>query len=171
MSEGLIMQVPLRLPIWVLVCDGAKARLFEVHPGDRTFHPVELLLHAESRKKVSDLVSDHAGSCSSEGASVHHNALAPRTSPKAAEKEHFAHSLVLELDRAGRSGRFGKWILVAPPHFLGLMRNELTSELQKHLKGTVDKDLNDIDAVALADRLHEIVVSHACDIGDEGHAH
>jgi protein required for attachment to host cells len=165
------MHVPLGLPIWVVVCDGAKARLFEVRPDDPTFHPVGLMLHAESRKKTSDLVSDHAGSCSSEGASVHHNALAPRNLPKAIEKEHFAHSLVSELDRARRSARFKEWILVAPPHFLGLMRKELTSELRKHLKATVDKDLNDIDALALADRLHDVVASHVSDVGDEGRAH
>jgi protein required for attachment to host cells len=165
------MQNSVRPPVWVVVCDGAKARLFEVRRRDPTFHLLELVLHAESRKKASELVSDHAGRCSPEGASVHHNALAPRTSPKALEKEHFAHSLVLELDRAGRSARFGKWILVAPPHFLGLVRKELTHELRKRLIATVDRDLNDIDALALADRLHDIVVSHLRDFGDEGRAH
>jgi protein required for attachment to host cells len=142
--------------LWVTVCDAAKARLFELRSGDPSWHVVELVLHAESRTKSSDLVGDRSGSRSSEGASVHHNALAPGSSPKDNEKEHFAHSLATTLDQAMRAGRFGKWILVAPPHFLGLMRKELTGELEKHLVATVDKDLNDLDVHALAERLRDV---------------
>jgi protein required for attachment to host cells len=43
-----------------------------------------------------------------------------------------------------RSARFRRWVLVASPRFLGLMRKELTSELEKHLPTTVDKDFNDL---------------------------
>jgi protein required for attachment to host cells len=142
--------------LWVMVCDAAKARLFELRNGDPSWHIVEIVMHAGSRSKARDLVGDRSGSRSSEGASVHHNALAPGSSPKDNEKEHFAHSLATTLDQAMRAARFGKWILVAPPHFLGLMRKELTGELEKHLVATVDKDLNDLDVHALAERLREV---------------
>lgn len=55
-----------------------------------------------------------------------------------------------------RAARFGKWILVAPPHFLGLLRKELTGELEKHLLATVDKDFKDFDVHALAERLRNV---------------
>jgi protein required for attachment to host cells len=61
------------------------------------------------------------------------------------------------LDRAMRSARFRKWVLVAPPHFLGLMRKELTSELEKHLMTTVDKDFNDLAVHELSERLRDAV--------------
>jgi len=142
---------------WVLVCDAAKARLFEVRHGDPSFHPVELLMHEQSRSKASELVSDHSGSRSSQGRSVHHDALAPRSSPKDIEKAHFAHTLTATLDQAMRSTYFRSWVLVAPPHFLGLIRKELSGELEKHLVATVDKDLNDLDALALTERLRDAV--------------
>ena len=142
--------------MWIMVCDAAKARLFELREGDPSFYVVEIVMHEESRSRASNLVGDRSGSRSSEGASVHHNALAPGSSPKENEKEHFAHSLVTRLDRALRAARFEKWILVAPPHFLGLVKKELTSELQKHLVATIDKDLNGLDAHGLAERLHDI---------------
>jgi protein required for attachment to host cells len=88
---------------------------------------------------------------------VHHDALAPHSSPKDIEKAHFAHTLTKTLDQAMRATYFRCWVLVAPPHFLGLIRKELTGELEKHLVATVDKDLNDLDAHALAQRLGDAV--------------
>jgi len=88
---------------------------------------------------------------------VHHNALAPASSPKEVEKDGFAHTLATTLDQGLRSARFKKWVLVAPPHFLGQMRKELTSEFEKHLLATVDKEFNDLDAQELSERLLDAV--------------
>jgi protein required for attachment to host cells len=143
--------------VWILVCDAAKARFFETRDGDPTWHVVDLVLHDESRAKASELVGSPAGTRSSQGGSVHHNALAPGVLPKDVEKDRFAHRLATALDGAMRSARFWRWVLVAPPHFLGLIRKELTSELEKHLLATVDKDLNDLDVHALSARLRDTV--------------
>jgi protein required for attachment to host cells len=139
--------------VWILVCDSAKARFFETQDGAPTWTLLEKASHEESRSKASALVSDQSGSRASQGASVHHNALAPASAPKEVEKEHFAHSLVKTLDQALRSGRFRKWVLVAPPHFVGLIKKELTVELEKHLLATIDKDLTDLQTQALAERV------------------
>ena len=143
--------------VWVLVCDAAKARVFEIRDGGPTWHAVELVLHEGSRSKASELVGGPSGTRSSEGRSVHHNALAPASSPKEVEKSGFAHTLATTLDQAMRSARFRKWVLVAPPHFLGLMRKEITSELEKHLLTTVDKDFNDLAVHELSERLRGAV--------------
>jgi protein required for attachment to host cells len=143
--------------VWVVVCDSAKGRFFDVRTGDSSWHLLNGVSHDESRGHSKELVSDHAGSRSSEGASAHHNALAPRTSPKEVEKEHFAHALVGMLDHGLRSAQFAHWVLVAPPHFIGLMGKELTPQLKKHLLTTVDKDLCHLDARELEERLHDSV--------------
>jgi protein required for attachment to host cells len=142
--------------VWILVCDAARARLFETQDGAPPWTLLETMVHDESRSKASALASDRSGSRSSEGASVHHDALAPASDPKENEKGHFAHSLVTTLDQAGRSGRFAKWVLVAPPHFVGLIKKELTPELEKHLLVTVDKDFTGVEAHALAERLKDV---------------
>lgn len=56
-----------------------------------------------------------------------------------------------------RSARFGRWVLVASPHFAGLMLKELTPQLKKHLLATVDKDLGHLNPVALEERLRHII--------------
>jgi protein required for attachment to host cells len=143
--------------VWILVCDAAHARLFEIRNDDPTWHAVGTFDHAESRSKASELVGDHSGQRSSEGRGVHHNALAPASSPKEVQKGHFGHSLATMLDQAMRSRRFDRWVLVAPPHFLGLVKNELTVELEKHLLATVDKDLIHLDVHDLIERLKDTV--------------
>jgi protein required for attachment to host cells len=143
--------------VWILVCDAAKARFFELRHGDAAWHAVSVVIHEASRSKANDLVGGPSGTRSSEGRSVHHNALAPSASPKEVEKEGFAHTLATTLDAALRSARFRRWVLVAPPHFLGLVRKELTRELEKHLLTAVDKDFNDLSAQELSERLRDAV--------------
>jgi protein required for attachment to host cells len=142
---------------WILVCDSAKARFFEIRESDPTWHNLSEASHDESRSKAQDLVGDKSGARSSEGASAHHNALAPSSSPKDVEKARFAHELGKTLDQAMRSARFGHWVLVAPPHFVGLIKKELTPELEKHLMVTVDKDLTGLTARELQERLGDAV--------------
>jgi protein required for attachment to host cells len=142
--------------VWILVCDSSKSRLFETQDGAPAWVLLDEASHEESRSRASDLVSDHSGSRTSD-ASVHQNALAPASSPKEVEQNNFARALVKRLDHSMRTKRFRKWVLVAPPHFVGIIKKELTSELDKHLMTTLDKNLTDLDARALAERLRDAV--------------
>jgi protein required for attachment to host cells len=143
--------------VWILVCDASRGRLFEIRGDNPAWDVVETFSHPESRSKAAGLVTDHMGQNSSEGGSVHHNALAPASSPKEVEKSHFVHMLATMLDQAMRSRRFHRWVLVAPAHFLGMLKKELTVELEKHLMASIDKDLNHLDPHALAERLRDVV--------------
>jgi protein required for attachment to host cells len=151
-SIGLQGDAPMS-NVWILVCDTAKARFFELRSGNPSWHVIEVLTHDGSRRKSSDLASDHSGRRSSQGASVHHNALAPASSPKEVEKGHFVHALATRLDQAMRSDRFDGWVLVAPPHVVGMMKKELTPQLTKRLLNTVGEDLNQFDVQELMTRL------------------
>lgn len=142
--------------VCVLVCDSARARFFEVRGGG-PWQLVSEVRHEGSRSKASGLVGDRAGSRSSEGASVHHNALAPASSPKDVEKKRFAHSLGRTLDQGMRSGRFQRWVLVAPPRVAGLVEKELTVELKKHLVATLAKDMSHTDSREVAEALRDTV--------------
>ena len=143
--------------VWVLVCDAARGRVFEVRERQPSWHLLETFEHEESRSKARALVSDRSGRSVSRGGSVHHNALAPSSSPKEVECGHFVHTLATMLDRGMRSKRFRRWVLVAPPHVLGILRKELTGELVENLMGTIDKDLSRLPARELAERLRDAV--------------
>jgi protein required for attachment to host cells len=143
--------------VWVLVCDAAKAQFYEVRGTGSAWHPLETLSHDESRSKSSDLSSDRSGSRSSEGASAHHNALAPASSPKEVERGHFVHTLATRLDSAMRARKFYRWVLVAPPQVAGLLKKDLTRELEKHLLTTVSEHLTHLDVHELSTKLRDAV--------------
>lgn len=152
-----LLSSPRMNTVWILVCDSARGRLFETNGNDSSWNLLQVLGHAESRSKTSDLVGDHSGQRSPEGPSVHHNALAPASSPKDVEKGHFGHALSTMLDQGMRAKRFDRLVLVAPPHFLGMLKNELTPELRKHLMASIDKDLTHFDTADLVERLRDTV--------------
>lgn len=143
--------------VLVLVCDAARARFFDVQAGDPSWHLVISVTHDESRCKASDLVTDHSGRRSPEGASAHQNALAPSSSPKDLQKELFARTLAKTLDNAMRAARLRHWVLVAPPHFAGALAKHLTPELEKRLLGTLHKDLSHEVPAEIARRVGHLV--------------
>jgi protein required for attachment to host cells len=143
--------------VWVLVCDAARGRLFEVHEGPSPWQLVESFSHELSRSKSSELATDHAGRSASKGGSVHHNALAPASTPKEVEQGHFVHTLARMLDREIRANHFRRWVLVAPPHFLGMIKKELTVELIDALQACVPKDLSRMNPFELSEHLRDAV--------------
>ena len=136
--------------VWILVCDAGRGRLFETRGDNPAWHLLEVFGNADSRAKVEQ-TGDH--------------------SSRDVEKRHFVHSMVTMLDQAMRSKRFDRWVLVAPPHALGMMKNDLTPELTKHLMTTVDKDLTHIDVADLTERLGETVRIPLDERDNAKHAH
>lgn len=127
-------------PVWILVCDAAKARFFETSTADPRWRLVSAVFREEVRSTIPD----------------HHHELAPEASPVDVEKARFAHALGQILDKTVRAGRFRCWVLVAPPRFVGLVRGQLTVALKNRLLATVQKDLGHLETHELAQRLRPL---------------
>jgi protein required for attachment to host cells len=120
----------------VIVANNAQARIFSSHDVLNHLAEEEAFIHSESRLKNQGLVDDAAGK--SRGP---HGSLDPATSPKEHEAETFAKLLVKHLKSMHDERHFDQLILIAPPHFLGLLRKELHSPLDRLIDRTVHKDL------------------------------
>lgn len=143
--------------VWVLVCDAARGRVFAVSPEEPSWHLVESFRNDEARSKASDLVTDREGRSSSLGGSAHHNALSPSSSLKEQSERRFVHEMTSFLQRGALEHRFHRWVLVAPPQMLGMVKGALDANLAKRLMATVDKDFSELAANEVAERLHEAV--------------
>jgi protein required for attachment to host cells len=143
--------------IWLLVCDACRGRLFRVRDDGSPWELVDSFSHDASRSKASELASDRQGRSAPRGDSVHRNALAPASSLKERETDHFVQTLVTALERGLNAHAFHRWVLVAPPHFLGKLKNGIGPELSKHLLATLDKELSEREVPELRDRLHEFL--------------
>jgi protein required for attachment to host cells len=76
-----------------------------------------------------------------------------KTSAKQQEAYGFAKALADRLDSARNKGEFSKLVLVAPPSFLGLLRDNLSKEVMAMVSNQVDKNLVQKPAETIRDYL------------------
>lgn len=120
----------------VIVADNARARIFASHDVLNHLTEQDDFVHSEAHLANQDLVADAAGKSRDP-----HGALDPATSPKEHEARNFAKLLAKHLKALHNDGHFERLILIAPPHFLGLLRKELPKPLDQLVDRTIHKDL------------------------------
>jgi protein required for attachment to host cells len=79
-----------------------------------------------------DLVSDQRGRCEKRGGTVM-SAMEMPTEPHEQKAKEFAHQLNSLLDAAARRNDFDLLAIIAPSHFLGLLRGGLKPEPRRRL--------------------------------------
>jgi protein required for attachment to host cells len=125
---------------WVLVAESSRAKFYAAKGRKAPITEIEALAHPESRLHEGDLVADSAGS---DGGTVGQgrHVMNERTSAKEQEASGFAKVLAHRLDSARNKGEFNRLILIAPPAFLGLLRDNLSKEVLSLVSEQVDKNL------------------------------
>ena len=150
---------------WILVCDASRALLFHNKDRGKGLEQVQALDHPDSRAHVRDLMADAQGrkpvgpvpARSGNGSSGAHGrpGAAPDTDPKEVEAQKFARELAALLEKGLNAHAYERLFLVAPPHFLGTMRDTMSTQVSKHLEATVDKDLTHMTVPEITRRLEE----------------
>jgi protein required for attachment to host cells len=110
---------------WVLVAESSRAKLYKVNGRLAPLTEIEAMVNPASRMREAELVSDDAGSDS-----AHER-----------ESLQFAKRLANRLDSGRTSGDFNRLVLVAPPQFLGHLRNHLSKESMSMVYRQIDKNL------------------------------
>lgn len=140
---------------WLLVADGAEARLFAV---DGAGHRLELVGEESDRAahhKTSDLVSDRAGrGFPSAGGPAHHG-MEARTDPKRHEKAVFAGHLAARLAVAVDQEGVEALVVCAAPRALADLRAAWSPRVAERVALELDKDLTHEPPHELAARLGE----------------
>jgi len=126
--------------IWVLVADKSQAKLYSGRGPMSELELKQSWAHAASRSHEQELTSDLPGRAfDSTGANRH--AMSQPVDPKDHEAELFAHELISEMEKGRVEKHFSRLYLMAAPEFLGLLRKQCGSALQKTIAGEVDKNL------------------------------
>ena len=84
--------------------------------------------------------------CSPQTARKGGDSSGQRVTPVEHETELFSKTLARYLDKARNEHRYDKLYLIAPPEFLGLMRENLSKEVRKLTAEEINKDLSWFDA-------------------------
>ena len=140
---------------WILVSDASRAALFSAELREDEWSPVQTFDHPEGRESGREIGSTAAPGrmLKSKGPGGRHTALEARTSPKEVEAERFARQLGDYLEDAVARRQFDYLVLVAPPHFLGVLKGCLGPQATKHVRRAVDKDFSMLNAAEIRARL------------------
>lgn len=136
---------------WVLIADGAKARLFRVDDRARRLDLVWEDASSAARSKTSQLMTDRQGRAFDSGPGGRRSAMEPPSDPKRREKERFATRLATRL-QDGLSQQ-AQLVLVASPHTLGDLRAHLPADVASRVVLELAKDLTGSTPTELAEQL------------------
>ena len=124
---------------WVVVCDGAKALIFE-NAGDAQ----ALNLKTREVREQPDARTHEQGT-DAPGRAINsvngHRSAMEQTDWHDQSEQRFLTDLSKRLDAAVQAGQTKSLVLVAPPRALGVMRQAATPNLRKAVRAEIDKDL------------------------------
>ena len=139
---------------WIVLADAGRARIFATSPR-RPLRLVRRFAHAKSRLKGAAVTADRPGRVRLAGG--RRAAVDRHTPAKEVEAEHFAHELVQFL-RHAHGTRFSELALVAPPHFLGILRRTLGPDLRRMIVAAAPEDLTELEERLLPSHLHDLLL-------------
>jgi protein required for attachment to host cells len=139
---------------WILVADSTHARIFTAASPSSALQEIETLAHPESRLHEQKLTSDLPGKAGGSGTGTGH-AYQSETDPKKYEAEQFARYIAGHLQQALDAGRFEQLLLIASPSFLGVLRGQLSSNVQKKTCYELDKNITLLSAEVIRGYLPE----------------
>ena len=130
---------------WVLVADGAKARLLERIGANAPLTPASAKCFSdpEARTPTRDIGADRPGRVQ-ESANAARHAMEPRVDWHRYAKEQFAKSIAGALEEAALKKKYEALILVAPPQALGDLRSALGPHAKVLVAGEIAKDLTNL---------------------------
>jgi protein required for attachment to host cells len=141
---------------WLLVADAAQAQVYSSKPHLKDLRLERRIDNPRGRARPQELVSDRQGRYSERGRSTVRSAMEPKSDPHEVEEERFAHELA-ELLRAGLNARaYDGLALIAPPDFLGVLKNVVPAQVQQRVVSSVAKDLTKVGVRDLPSHLDGI---------------
>ena len=125
---------------WIVVAESSRAKFYSAESKKGEFTELEDLVHPESRLHNGDLVSDHPGSDRG-GVGQGRHPVEDDTEAKKVEITNFAHQIAKRLESGYNDRVFDRLILIAPPAFLGALRDELSKVVRNLVEEEIDKNL------------------------------
>ena len=143
---------------WILIADGAQARVLENDGPGKGLTPVKGLKFSQEPLRNQDIVTDRSGRSFS---SVGHgrSAYEPEVSPVDQREARFVETVVAELEEHHREGAFNRLIIAADPTSLGNIRGMMSKGLQDAVVAELPKDLTNTPTAKLASHFDEILAA------------
>lgn len=138
--------------LWIVVAESSRAKVYSAQNWLTPISEIEDMVHPEGRMHEGDLVSDAPGS---DGGTMGQGRriLDDKTTARAQENAEFANAIAHRLAQGQNERAFDELVLVAPPAFLGLLRNKLSKTLAESVALEIDKNLVKQPAAVIAEHV------------------
>jgi protein required for attachment to host cells len=129
---------------WILAADSTRARIFEMgaREGDDDPREVDDLMNPDGRLQNREINAEPDGRFYGRGERHQGHSTGHKVTPVDHKTELFSKEVGRYLDHARTEHRYEKLYVIAPPEFLGLMRQNMTAETQKLVEDEINKDLS-----------------------------
>lgn len=145
-----------RITTWILVADGARARILANEGPGKGLAPVVDKEFPTSRTPTREIGADRPGR-TFESADGARHAMEPRVDWHRFEKGQFARKMADIVERAAGRQAFDRLVLVAPPQTLGDLRTALGRQARERLAGELNKDLTQVPIHDLPAHLDAVI--------------
>lgn len=125
--------------LWILVADGAHARIFQGGKTDSTLTEVGCFINPEGRAHGRDITTEGPPTVQ-EGATPTRHGIEPHTTLREKSAERFARSLDETLLRARDERKYERLVIIAPPHFLGELKQHLSARVRERVVGEIPRN-------------------------------
>lgn len=143
---------------WVLIADGAQARVLENTGPGKGLKLVDGLEWSIEPLQAQDLLSDRPGGHRTP-AGFGRGGMEPRTDPVEHRETEFVKSVAATLDRKQQQGAFDRLIIAAAPIALGDLRKAISPAVKKTVVAELNKDLTNLPTAQLDQHLDGILAA------------
>jgi protein required for attachment to host cells len=134
---------------WILVADGATAKVFEHSGPGKGLQVVDDLMFEQAPLRAREIMADRPGrSFSSYGSG--RSAMEPSSDPVHVRERRFVESVAEELERKHQQHAFDRLIVVAAPTALGDLRPAFSKGLRDTIIAELPKDLTNLPTAQLS---------------------
>jgi protein required for attachment to host cells len=141
---------------WILIADGAHARILENGGPGKGLNLVKGLRFEQEPLKNQEIVTDRQGrSFSSVGSG--RSAYEPEVRPEDYREQQFVERVAEKLDEHHRKGEFDRLIIAADPTSLGNIRGKLSKQVQEAVVAELPKDLTNIPMPKLGSHFEAVL--------------
>lgn len=141
---------------WVLVADAARATVLENKGRGTGLHAVDGLSFTHDSDASHELGRDRP-SRTHQSVGPGRSSVEPKSDPHTEQKRDFARILADALASGHARHAFDKLVVVAPPAFLGMLRDALPKPVADLVTAEIAKDLTKTPVIELAEHLAEAV--------------
>ncbi len=138
---------------WILVADSSRARIFEMRGARGNLREIDDFFNPHGRANNRELRTDGYGRYYGKGEREQAHTAEPHVDAVQQETELFAKTLDQYIDKARGEHRYDQLHLIAPPKFLGLIRENLSKEAQKLVVEEIPKEVSHFEPKEIEDYL------------------